>query len=1022
MCKNAVPELHAGAPWHAESFDKLINGDLPTLLAQRLPLTGYKVAPEGDYTCRVEIGVGGANACYTIPCPNKEGVFRIGDGLYVVVPVASDENLDTASIKCVGEQLYDLVGERLGKASGDLPWDEALVRAWLPLDAWVVEVVRSSLIDPDPRWSTYHWLDATNSISARTHLRRIMIPDAERVIAPSQFGRVCPFDTPEGPNTGHIFSIALGARIVDGRIEVVDDSPEAALGLTASMVPFLEHNDPNRQLFGVNMIRQWLVPSNPEPALVQTGNEPAGEGVWCGRDLLTAFVSQGVETFEDAILISESGAKRLNVAVGDKISNRHGSKGVISRIVPDTEMPHLADGTATELVYSSIALHTRLNFGQIKEAVMSRIARTEGEPAIVPPFHSPSDDEIHDRLRKAGLPEDGMEHLTLCGRELDRPSTVGWVYWGLTNHKAEDKVHAGVTPGACRQGELEYYALRDMGCFASIASYYNTCSGERADAEEFVKSVESGPVTQAPAPAPKMARLIKRLAAAGIGAEIGEKGLSFCLAEPQGDTIKLAQTVPHPWLPDHSISEVGVFEDMPHYKPVVEANAALQRAIESGAPASLTDGAVANLQARLDEYLRAMLVPPGDFYRPSWQTVDLRFGNRVMFSGRTVLAPGWDLRLDQIGLADEIAWTIFGPLVTREIGDREQVEKRSEAAARALDEIMARSWVIVNRAPTLIPTALMAFHPVRIPEAVIRIHPAVAFLMNGDFDGDQVAVFLPITEDAQAEAGERLSLAGHLRRDPNLYGLRLITQEAVWGLAQLSLTPEGLAKVNEAAGANVAIRDRIISRESTADALREVMATDGVDAVIEAIQRLTELGLCAAKQSGASINPIIGSSLTLPPIPDGTDSEQWNAYTEDVDDIILGRSDHHSPDFGPQLLAIKSGARGSARQLARLFSGKLVTDSAGRPVAVKRGLRDGLTPDEMFACVAGAREGLANINNEMTRGAYGVREAGGSKGFGVLARAMRATNPGRVFARAAAASETDPLTDLDSRLFVGFVV
>ncbi len=791
MCDFDLSTLHAGAPWHRESFDRFINEDLPRLLAERLPLTGYKATPEDEYSCRVDVGVGGVEFSYTMPSPSAEGLFRIDDGLYVVVPLASDENLDTAEVKCVGEQLYDYVAARLGKANGDLPWDEALIRAWLPLEQWVTAVIKSGLTDPDPRWSTGQWLDATNGIAARKHLRSLKIIDIEKPIAPGQFGRVCPFETPEGPNIGHVFSISLGATIVNGRTEIVDDCPEAALGLTASMVPFLEHNDPNRLLFAVNMMRQWLIPDTPEPALVQTGNEPAGEGVWCGRDLLTAFVSQGFETFEDAMLISESGAKRLNVRPGDKISNRHGAKGVIGRIVPDDEMPKLAEGTPVELVYSSIALHTRLNFGQIREALISRIARAEGEPAIVRPFHAPGDDEIKERLRKASLPEDGMEHLTLHGNRLDYPSVVGWVYWGLTNHKAEDKVHAGVVYDGCnRQGQLEYQTLRDMGCFANIAGYFNTCSSEREDAEDFARAVASGPVEQRGAPSPRMERLIERLGAAGIRAELGDRGLSFSLAGPC-DGLKLARPVSHPWLPGAAISEVGVFEDIPHYKPFVEANAALQRAIESGAPASLADTAAANLQARLNEYFHAMLVPPADLYVRDWQAAELRFGNRVMFSGRTVLAPGWDLRLDQIGLAEKIAWTIFGPLVIREIGDMEQVEKRTDAAARALDAIMARSWVILTRAPVLIPTAMIAFHPVRIPEDVIRIHPAVTYLMNGDFDGDQAAVFLPVTEDAQREAGEKLSLSGHLRRDPNLYGMRLITQEAAWGLARLSLAPEG---------------------------------------------------------------------------------------------------------------------------------------------------------------------------------------------------------------------------------------
>ena len=102
-------------------------------------------------------------------------------------------------------------------------------------------------------------------------------------------------------------------------------------------------------------------------------------------------------------MISESCAARLNfpyaVEPGDKISNRHGTKGVISRILPDDEMPHLADGTPVELVFSFGALHGRMNFGQIREAVMGRIAQTEGEIAIVPPFQAPNADQLRERLR-----------------------------------------------------------------------------------------------------------------------------------------------------------------------------------------------------------------------------------------------------------------------------------------------------------------------------------------------------------------------------------------------------------------------------------------------------------------------------------------------------------------------------------------------------------------------------------------------------------------------------------------------
>ena len=143
----------------------------------------------------------------------------------------------------------------------------------------------------------------------------------------------------------------------------MDESPEATLGLSAVLIPFLEHNDPPRILMGANMMRQWLSPSapetapvncpkgmsrvaaSPEPALVQTGYEPDAPDFWCGRNLLTAFISWGGDTLRSGIVISESCAARLNfpyaVEPGDKISNRHGTKGVISRILPDDEMPIL---------------------------------------------------------------------------------------------------------------------------------------------------------------------------------------------------------------------------------------------------------------------------------------------------------------------------------------------------------------------------------------------------------------------------------------------------------------------------------------------------------------------------------------------------------------------------------------------------------------------------------------------------------------------------------------------------------
>ena len=137
-------------------------------------------------------------------------------------------------------------------------------------------------------------------------------------------------------------------------------------------------------------------------------------------------------------------------------------------------------------------------------------------------------------------------------------------------------------------------------------------------------------------------------------------------------------------------------------------------------------------------------------------------------------------------------------------------------------------------------------------------------------------------------------------------------------------------------------------------------------------------------------------------------------------DELAAWSDFDSIDLGPQVLAVKCGARGDLERLRRLVAPVgAVRDAADEELYVQRGYREGLTPDELFACAAASRRGLAELSVSLPETGYGIRSAGKPKGFGVLARAMRSDNPGPVFARAAANGEVDPLTDIDARLFVG---
>ena len=170
---------------------------------------------------------------------------------------------------------------------------------------------------------------------------------------------------------------------------IVGAQPAEGLGLSGACVPFLEHDDGNRVLMGANMMRQWLAPAEREPAFVQTGIEPRAPDFWCGRNLLTALVSWD----DDALLVSRSGARKLAcpdpLEAGDKLSNRHGIKGVVSRVAPDEEMPRRPDGTPVELVLSFSGIPSRWVTGLVREAALGHVARLGGSPRSCRPSRHP---------------------------------------------------------------------------------------------------------------------------------------------------------------------------------------------------------------------------------------------------------------------------------------------------------------------------------------------------------------------------------------------------------------------------------------------------------------------------------------------------------------------------------------------------------------------------------------------------------------------------------------------------------
>ena len=174
-------------------------------------------------------------------------------------------------------------------------------------------------------------------------------------------------------------------------------------------------------------------------------------------------------------------AEVRNVSVGDKLAGRYGNKGVISRILPEEDMPYMADGTPVDVILTPLGVPSRMNLGQILELHLGLAAHTLNYQAIVPPFVGATDIEIKEELVKAGFAPDGKMELRdgRTGEKFDQNVAVGYMYILKLHHMVEDKIHMrSIGPyslitqqplggkaqgGGQRFGEMEVWALLGHG-------------------------------------------------------------------------------------------------------------------------------------------------------------------------------------------------------------------------------------------------------------------------------------------------------------------------------------------------------------------------------------------------------------------------------------------------------------------------------------------------------------------------------------------------------------------------------
>ena len=174
-------------------------------------------------------------------------------------------------------------------------------------------------------------------------------------------------------------------------------------------------------------------------------------------------------------------AQKRKIQAGDKMAGRHGNKGVVSRVLPQEDMPFLPDGRPLDIVLNPLGVPSRMNIGQVLEVHLGYAAMALGWKMMTPVFDGAHEDDIRECLKLAGLREDGKTTLTdgRTGEKFDNPVTVGYMYYLKLHHLVDDKIHARSTGpyslvtqqplggkaqfGGQRFGEMEVWALEAYG-------------------------------------------------------------------------------------------------------------------------------------------------------------------------------------------------------------------------------------------------------------------------------------------------------------------------------------------------------------------------------------------------------------------------------------------------------------------------------------------------------------------------------------------------------------------------------
>ncbi|WP_186565092.1 DNA-directed RNA polymerase subunit beta [Lawsonibacter celer] len=247
-------------------------------------------------------------------------------------------------------------------------------------------------------------------------------------------------------------------------------------------------------------------------------------------------------------------AQKRKISVGDKMAGRHGNKGVVSRILPQEDMPFLPDGTPLDIVLNPLGVPSRMNIGQVLEVHLGYAAKALGWKVATPVFNGADEKDIEDTLQLAGLSPDGKSWLYdgRTGERFDNRVTVGYVYFLKLHHLVDDKIHARSTGpyslvtqqplggkaqfGGQRFGEMEVWALEAYGAAYTLQEILTVKSDDTTGRVKTYESIVKGHNVPKPGVPESFKVLVKELQALCLDMKVlDENGAEIELKDDEED-------------------------------------------------------------------------------------------------------------------------------------------------------------------------------------------------------------------------------------------------------------------------------------------------------------------------------------------------------------------------------------------------------------------------------------------------------------------------------------------------------